>query len=363
MVINKSSIQRGFFMSNVFNCFDLDITLNQKKEKSMFSQFFYKKNFLKVGNLIKENDPLGPCETINDLKKETQAFFCYKGTEKAIIDQIKIFSKNSKKNKFEKNLLKLRIRRRPNIGDKFASRHGQKGVFSYEYDSENLPFSETGMSPEIIFNPHGFPTRMTIGVILESIIGKSGAFNGVFQDSTSFRFGQNRPAIYHFGEKLRKNGFQFFGNEILYSGYSGEPFGIDIFSGIVNYQRLRHMVLDKFQVSDHGPRNSLTRQPIKGRKSGGSIRFGEMERDALMGQGCAFLLHDRLQTSSDLHSVQMSIKTGNLINLKSQILKKFFAKKNYNQKFDFHKKILLPYVLKYLICELTSLNIKTQIFC
>jgi DNA-directed RNA polymerase I subunit RPA2 len=364
MVINKSSIERGFLMANVYNSFDLNsIAKIGNTQKKDFFQFSNNKNFLRVGKTLSQNEPLIPCLTNHDLKNETQSFFCYKGTEKAIIDQIKIFSKNKKKINFQKDLLKIRMRRRPVIGDKFASRHGQKGVFSYEYESENLPFSETGITPEIIFNPHGFPSRMTIGVILESIIGKIGALNGIFQDSTPFRFGQNRPAIYHFGEKLRKNGFQFFGNETLYSGYSGEPFAIDIFSGIVNYQRLRHMVLDKFQVSDYGPRNSLTRQPIKGRKSGGSIRFGEMERDALIGQGCAFLLHDRLQTSSDLHSFEIGIKTGNLINLKPKILTKFYSKKNQDQKSEYHRKILLPYVLKFLISELSSLNLKTSIFC
>jgi DNA-directed RNA polymerase I subunit RPA2 len=363
MVINRASIQRGFLMANVYNSFDFNIEKKRKKaDKKNFLDDFHKKNFLKIGKMLKQNDPLTPCELDKEINKDTQAFFCYKGTEKAIIEQIKIYSKNNKKKNSEKNILKIRMRRRPNIGDKFASRHGQKGVFSYEYESENLPFSEIGISPEIIFNPHGFPSRMTIGVILESIIGKIGALNGIFQDSTPFRYGQNRPAIYHFGEKLRKNGFQFFGNELLYSGYSGEPFAIDIFSGVVNYQRLRHMVLDKFQVSDYGPRNSLTRQPIKGRKLGGSIRFGEMERDALLGQGCAFLLHDRLQISSDLHFFSIATKTGNLANLKYEISKKFNSKKQKAQNFEYHKKILLPYVLKFLISELSSINIKTSIF-
>eukprot|EP00961_Rhodomonas_salina_P085565 1149388-Rhodomonas_salina.1 len=133
-----------------------------------------------------------------------------------------------------KSSLKLRHRRKPSPGDKFASRHGQKGVLSYDFSSLDLPFSETGITPDIIFNPHGFPSRMTIGVILESIAGKSGAFKGTFQDSSPFRFFHDRTSAYHFGEKLRQSGFQFFGGEVLYSGYTGEPFKMDIFVGLIN---------------------------------------------------------------------------------------------------------------------------------
>jgi DNA-directed RNA polymerase I subunit RPA2 len=104
---------------------------------------------------------------------------------------------------------------------------------------------------------------MTIGLILESLAGKSGSLGGIFHDSTSFRLAKKYMGIYQFNEKLRESGFQYYGNEIFYSGYSGEPLSIDIFTGIIQYQRLKHMVNDKFQVSEIGPRNILTRQPIK----------------------------------------------------------------------------------------------------
>jgi len=362
MVINKSSIQRGFSMINISNSIDLSITsksFQKNKTKNKFKEILFNRNFLKIGHTIKKGDPLAPCQIMKNIGKKTKTFFCYKGIEKTIVEQMKIFFCKTEKIEGERNIIKLRSRRRPSTGDKFASRHGQKGVFSFDYSSENLPFSDLGIIPEIIFNPHGLPSRMTIGVILESIAGKTGALHGVFQDSTPFRFGQNRPAGYHFGEKLRKSGFQFFGNEILYSGYTGEPFVVDVFVGIVNYQRLRHMVLDKFQISNFGPRNSLTRQPIKGRKSGGSIRFGEMERDAILGQGCTFLLHDRIQTSSDLHSVKIGIKKGIFLNNKGQLFKK---EKGNQRNSEFHRKILLPYVLRFLVSELSSINIKIVVF-
>merc|ERR1711906_107157 len=118
------------------------------------------------------------------------------------------------------------------------------------------------------------------------------------------------------------------------------------FFGVVNYQRLRHMILDKYQVSNQGPKNSLTRQPIKGKKSGGSIRFGEMERDAILGQGCVFLLHDRIQTSSDLYGFKLNIEKGSLSDPEKSSISNFFQKKNFYEKKFTNRKILLPYIIK-----------------
>lgn len=356
MIINKSSIERGFSLSTVYNCFDLEIKQHSGPD-NFGKESKINKNFASVGNVIQKGDPLLPCKTPKSLDKNIETFFCYNSSEKANIDQLKSFSQKQNFLHFKRNLVKLRSKRKPYVGDKFASRHGQKGIFSYNFHAIDLPFSGVGMNPEIIFNPHGFPSRMTIGVMLESIVGKTGALDGIFQDTSPFKFGQNRAAVYHYGEKLRKSGFQFFGNETLFSGFSGEPFSMDIFFGVVNYQRLRHMVLDKYQVSNLGPKNSLTRQPIKGKKSGGSIRFGEMERDAVLGQGCVFLLHDRLQAASDLHGTKMNLEKGNFFDFNHGFEKKQikYYKKNITS-----RKILLPYVLKYLVSEMISINIKIK---
>ena len=361
MIINKSSVQRGFSISNLYNSFDLEMKKIPSLTESTFSPFINEEKSLNVGNLLTKGQPIFPCVFTSSSSKKTESFFCYNSSEKAVVEQLKIFSETESKQKAERNVIKLRSRRRPIVGDKFASRHGQKGVFSYNFPSIDLPFSGTGMNPEIIFNPHGFPSRMTIGVIIESIIGKTGALDGTFHDSTPFRYGQNRAAVYHFGEKLRKSGFQFFGNEILYSGYSGAPFSMDIFLGIVNYQRLRHMVLDKYQVSNQGPKNSLTRQPIKGKKAGGSIRFGEMERDAILGQGCVFLLHDRLHTSSDLHGLELNAANGNIFNQTKKQNSRILQDRNVYTKTLTNRKVLIPYVIKFLANELNCLNIKTII--
>jgi DNA-directed RNA polymerase beta subunit len=209
--------------------------------------------------------------------------------------------------------IKLRFDRRPVVGDKFSSRHGQKGVLSFLWPAENMPFSDRGLTPDVLINPHAFPSRMTIGMLVESMAGKVGALNGAFQDATPFRFDEKSRAVDAFGEQLAAAGYNYYGTETMYSGITGEPLGVDIFFGVVYYQRLRHMVKDKAQVRATGPVNALTRQPVKGKKKGGGVRFGEMERDALLAHGGAFLLHDRLHASSDAHTALVCKKCGSML--------------------------------------------------
>ena len=165
-----------------------------------------------------------------------------------------------------------------------------------------MPFTESGMTPDIIINPHAFPSIMTIGMLVESMAGKEGACHGVYQDSTPFQFHEKQYAFEYFGEQLQQAGYNYYGSEPLYSGVDGKELHADIFIGCVYYQRLRHMVSDKSQVRATGPINQLTRQPIKGRKKHGGIRLGEMERDSLLAHGASFLLQDRLMNCSDIHT-------------------------------------------------------------
>jgi DNA-directed RNA polymerase I subunit RPA2 len=355
MIINKSSIERGFSMSSITTFSKFEI--KNSSTENILNTFDVKDGLPDKQDHISRGDSLFIDKKTHTINKKREFSICYNGQEKTVVDKIKLISNQNEKKNSLKYSIKLRSRRRPLIGDKFASRHGQKGVLSLDYPVSDLPFSELGIVPDIIFNPHGFPSRMTIGLILESLAGKSGSLNGAFYDSSSFRLAKKYLGTYHFGEKLRESGFQYYGNEILYSGYNGEPFRVEIFTGIVQYQRLRHMVTDKFQVSEIGPRNIMTRQPIKGRKTGGAIRFGEMERDALLGHGSAFLLHDRLQLSSDLHSVKINIKTGSILDLKS----KNIIKNNDQIVPNTHKTMFLPYVTRFLITELSVMNIKSII--
>lgn len=251
----------------------------------------------------------------------------------------------------------MSFQRNPIIGDKFSSRHGQKGICSRIYPTEDLPFTESGMTPDIIFNPHGFPSRMTIGMMLEFMASKSGAVYGTCHDATPFQFEKGQSAIEYYGNLLKKAGYSYYGTESMYSGINGRQLEVDIFFGVVYYQRLRHMVSDKFQVRTTGPIDVRTHQPVKGRKREGGIRFGEMERDALLAHGTASIIQDRLMNCSDKTSEIMCIRCGSLVSI---------SKKNSEQicllcgKGDKIASVCIPYVLKYLVAELASCNIRVN---
>jgi len=235
-----------------------------------------------------------------DLITKKQKLHPYKDSEPGWVDEIRYFK--TKLSGVRHVGIKIRLDRNPVIGDKFSSRHGQKGVMSKLWPHEDMPFTETGMTPDVIINPHAFPSRMTIGMLVESMGGKSAALHGIRHDASAFQFTEDDRAVDYMGKQLAAAGYNYHGSEVLYSGITGVELKADIFIGVVYYQRLRHMVKDKSQVRATGPINSLTRQPIKGRKVHGGIRFGEMERDSLLAHGCAYLLQDRLLRCSDYHT-------------------------------------------------------------
>ncbi|OMO87247.1 hypothetical protein COLO4_20728 [Corchorus olitorius] len=291
-----------------------------------------------VGQVIHQDEPY--CSTIDQV---TNSKYIYrrKGSETVIVDYVAVDTKN-------KNLQKANIRfrhpRNPVIGDKFSSRHGQKGVCSQLWPDIDMPFSGiTGMSPDLIINPHAFPSRMTIGMLLEILAAKGGCLHGNFVDATPFSDDtESESLVEDLGSKLRALGFNYHGTEVRATG----------------------------QV------DQITRQPIKGRKRGGGVRFGEMERDSLLAHGAAYLLHDRLHVCSDYHVADVCSLCGSLLTTTTiqppkRVIREFGglpptkALKKVKclacQTSKGMETVAMPYVFKYLVAELAAMNIKMTI--
>jgi DNA-directed RNA polymerase II subunit RPB2 len=207
---------------------------------------------------------------------------------------------------------KVRIRneRIPNIGDKFSSRCGQKGTVGIVIPEQDMPFTAEGIRPDIIINPHAIPSRMTIGQLLETVMGKACSIYGAFGDCTAFI--NKGPKHQIFGELLQKEGYHSSGNEVLYNGQTGEQLEAQIFIGPTYYMRLKHMVKDKINYRAKGPRTALTRQTVQGRANDGGLRIGEMERDGLISHGITNFLQESMLVRGDDYYMAICNKTGTI---------------------------------------------------
>lgn len=275
--------------------------------------------------------------------KETPVI--YRAPEASHIDQVMMSVSDN-----DQALIKVLLRqnRRPELGDKFSSRHGQKGVCGIIVKQEDLPFNDQGISPDIIMNPHGFPSRMTVGKMIELISGKAGVLNGSLEYGTCF----GGSKLEDMSKILVDQGFNYSGKDMLYSGITGECLQAYIFFGPIYYQKLKHMVLDKMHARARGPRAVLTRQPTEGRSRDGGLRLGEMERDCVIAYGASQLLLERLMISSDAFEVDVCNGCG---------LMGYSGWCTSCKSAENVIKMTIPYAAKLLFQELLSMNIAPRL--
>lgn len=287
----------------------------------------------------------------------------YKAPASCVVDRVLLTA-----NETDQFLVKVLVRqcRRPEIGDKFASRHGQKGVCGSIISQEDMPFSDTGMYPDVIMNPHGFPSRMTVGKIIELVTGKAAALAG--RQAYGTAFGETTCSADHAkqaSQTLVSYGLSYVGKDLLYSGASGEPLRAYIFMGPVFYQKLKHMVMDKMHARARGPRAQLTRQPTEGRSRDGGLRLGEMERDCLISYGAANLITERLMISSDQFDVHVCERCGLLgYSTASSSDRPSCTRSSWCQNCrseDQMSQIEMPYACKLLFQELQCMNVTPRL--
>jgi DNA-directed RNA polymerase I subunit RPA2 len=379
LILNKASVDRGFCSGAIIKTEIVDLSELPGNVKGAGASYLFARSdaphrsgpledFLDsdglpiIGRTVREGEPL--CSYINT-NTNSYEVKVYKDSEPAHVLDVKLLGSDSDLEPLQKVAIKLFMRRIPSIGDKFANRHGQKGIVSFLWPQESMPFTESGMTPDIIFNPHGYPSRMTIGMMIESMAGKTGASLGMAHDATPFTFTEEHTASDYYGRLLESLGYNYYGTERMFSGVDGRMLKADIFIGSLYYIRLRHMVGDKYQVRAEGAVDQITHQPVKGRKRAGGMRFGEMERDSLLSHGSSFLIQDRLFNCSDKSVANVCMKCSSLI---SPMLVRTLADDEMGQpgrvvcrtcdSGEDIRQVYLPHVLKYLVSELTSVNIR-----
>jgi DNA-directed RNA polymerase beta subunit len=374
VLINKGSIDRGLFQTTIYHTEkdedkqkingDEEIRCKPDSTKTKGMKFgnynkVNSKGVIPENSLVENRDiiiaKVTPIkENKNDhtkvIKYEDQSKI-YRTVEETYIDKNYI-DRNGDGYTFAK--VRLRALRKPVIGDKFSSRHGQKGTVGNIVPEADMPFTRDGNRPDIIINPHAIPSRMTIGQLKETLLGKVLVELGLFGDGTSF----GDLNITSISEKLLSLGYESSGNELLYNGMTGEQVECSVFMGPVFYQRLKHMVNDKQHSRSIGPMVNLTRQPAEGRSRDGGLRFGEMERDAMISHGAARFTRGRMYDASDKYSVHICKKCGLVASYNDKL--HIHHCRTCDNRTDFSY-VEIPYACKLLFQELTTMNVVPRV--
>ena len=353
VILNKSALDRGLFTSSYYRTY-IEYIENEeffevpenisRKTGNNYDKLDPETGIIKNNEYVTDNDIIiGKTSKLdgNTIDKSTTIHH----NDFGVVDGI-FSGQQSDKNKFCK--VRIRMERTPEFADKFGSRHGLKGVVGMILNQEDMPFSKDGIVPDIIINPHGVPSRMSTGHLLECITGKSCSLLGSFYDASPF---ENKNELENITGIMETLDYEQYGNDILYNGYNGEQIHASIFMGVQYYQRMKHMVHDKVQSRDIGPKTVLERQPAKGRAREGGLRLGEMERDSLISHGASNFLKESYTVRSDNYKCYICKMCGRIgvVNPQKNIYSCKFCNNNYS--FD---EVRMPYCTKLFIQEMES---------